>query len=84
MIKFLKTIFLVDLRAARSRWLRSARVHRLLLAGLLQRAEQRGFAGLNITFPSKQAVLPHLLEGGGNIADNLVNIGRAMQRQSAP
>jgi shikimate dehydrogenase len=28
------------------------------LPALLEEAEQRGFAGLNITYPSKQAVIP--------------------------
>jgi len=32
------------------------------LAALLNEAEQRGFAGLNITYPSKQAVIPLLHE----------------------
>jgi shikimate dehydrogenase len=32
------------------------------LAALLDEAEQRGFAGLNITYPSKQAVIPLLHE----------------------
>ena len=32
------------------------------LASLLNEAEQRGFAGLNITYPSKQAVIPLLHE----------------------
>src|SRR5678816_3652590 len=32
------------------------------LPALLEEAEQRGFAGLNITYPSKQAVIPLLDE----------------------
>ena len=32
------------------------------LAALLDDAEQRGFSGLNITYPSKQAVIPLLHE----------------------
>jgi shikimate dehydrogenase len=32
------------------------------LRGLLDEVEAKGFAGVNITFPAKQAVLPHLTE----------------------
>src|SRR4026208_2171 len=32
------------------------------LAGVLDQAEQRGFTGLNVTYPSKQAVIPLLHE----------------------
>ncbi len=33
-----------------------------VLADLLEQAEQRGFAGLNITYPCKQAIIPMLDE----------------------
>ena len=31
-----------------------------VLPGLLRKAEHRGFAGLNITYPCKQAIIPML------------------------